>query len=70
MYNLFTFLALALTALINAYVPESTLATDLEAAKSLVKLLDTLESGALKQFFLGKAVEQSCTVSRLVVRRE
>jgi hypothetical protein len=59
-----------LVAIIKAYVPESTLATDLEAVKSLANLIGAFESGELKKHLRTLSVDQSCSISQLAVRRE
>jgi hypothetical protein len=63
-------LSLLLPTVVGSYIPESTLATDLEATKSLAKLVDVLESGRLKEYLGTHNVEQRCRPSQLAVRRE
>jgi hypothetical protein len=63
-------LILITVAIVDAYIPESTLATDIEAAKSLVNLVDALDSGQLKLHLNTRDVKQECSSSILVARRE
>jgi hypothetical protein len=59
-----------LALVLGAYTPQSTEATDFEAAKSLQNLLDVLETGSLKEHLLSRDVDQSCSASQTAMRRE
>jgi hypothetical protein len=70
MYLLLRIIAVTLATTVFAYVPESTLATDLLAVKSLARLVESVENGELKRQLSSRGVNQSCTLSQLAVRRE
>ena len=59
-----------LAGVVHGYVALSTLATDLEATKSLAKLTEVLESGKLKEYLGFHGVKQQCTASTVAKRRE
>jgi hypothetical protein len=59
-----------LAAIVAAYVPESTEATDLEAAKSLSNLLLAVETGELGEHLATRNVGPPCSQQEVSVRRE
>ncbi|KAK3937266.1 hypothetical protein QBC46DRAFT_267919 [Diplogelasinospora grovesii] len=63
-------LVVSLAAFVYAYVPESTLATDLLSAESLVSLLASLESGELETYLGSRGVQQPCKAAKIIGRRE
>lgn len=62
---------LALTSVASsAYVPESTLSTDILAISSLAKLAATLADGTLVDLLAGEGVSQDCNLLEVGIRRE
>ncbi|KAK6214456.1 hypothetical protein LQW54_004363 [Pestalotiopsis sp. IQ-011] len=62
---------LALTSVASsAYVPESTLSTDILAISSLAKLAATLADGTLVDLLAGEGVSQECNLLEVGIRRE
>ncbi|KAH8896868.1 Di-copper centre-containing protein [Thozetella sp. PMI_491] len=61
---------IALAALSFAYIPESTVATDLLAAQSLATLIGSIQSGSLGKYLSTRGVKQSCGIGKAIARRE
>jgi hypothetical protein len=61
---------LAWTSVTSAYVPESTMSTDLLAMASLAKLAGSLADGSLEAHLAEQGVSQDCDILEVGIRRE
>ncbi|KAK6080982.1 tyrosinase central domain protein [Seiridium cupressi] len=70
MWLLFCTLPLVLTSVAFAYVPESTLKTDILAIASLAKLAESIANGSLANHLAERGVSQDCDILKVGIRRE
>ncbi|KAM0810934.1 putative Tyrosinase [Seiridium cardinale] len=70
MWLLFCTLPLVLTSVAFAYVPESTLKTDLLAIASLANLAESIANGSLANHLAEQGVSQDCDILKVGIRRE